>query len=133
MLMSANNREGGDGKGIKDEEELGRSIYHIKVNFSCLNLLCSVQRLLRRKFEGPLEFWKRNEGNLIEHHEYPSHEACSFCTCIAFQRVSSNCELIEIVYLDNECKFLNKLITQPTLINFRIYIYTYSWSSFFQL
>jgi len=53
MLISANNREGGDGKGIKDEEELGRSIYHIKVNFSCLNLLCSVQRLLRRKFEGP--------------------------------------------------------------------------------
>ncbi len=38
--MPANNLEGGDGKGIRDEEELERSIYHIRVNLSCLNLLC---------------------------------------------------------------------------------------------
>jgi hypothetical protein len=46
-----------------------------------------------------------------------------FALVLLSSAVSSNCELIEIVYLDNECKFLNKLITQPTLINFRIYIY----------
>jgi hypothetical protein len=27
-------------------------------------------------------------------------------------------------YEPNECKFLDKLITEPTLINFRIYIHT---------
>jgi hypothetical protein len=39
MLMSANNREGGDGKGIRDEEEPERSIYHIRVNFEFLEFV----------------------------------------------------------------------------------------------
>jgi hypothetical protein len=39
-----------------------------------------------------------------------------FSLVLLSSAVSSNCEVVTIVYLDNECKFLNKLITQPTLI-----------------
>jgi hypothetical protein len=54
-----------------------------------------------------------------------------FALVLLSSAVSSHCYYF--YYLPNECKFLNKLITQPTLINFRIYIYIYSSSSFFQL
>jgi hypothetical protein len=49
-----------------------------------------------------------------------------FALVLLSSAVSSNTTGINSYdnYYINECKFLNKLITQPTLINFRIYIHT---------
>jgi hypothetical protein len=49
-----------------------------------------------------------------------------FALVLLSSAVSSNCQNSTIIYFGNECKFLNKLITQPTLINCRIYIYIHS-------